>query len=342
MKSKLFFIFLLIFLSIPIWNYFQDEYGVFGRKYNSIYSIDIFQNEQHLKLKRLTNKELPKYDSLIIGLSQAQVISTKKLGDNWYNLASMTVSPYEFIDTMDYLKNHDVRIKKILLHLQKDAAFMSRQYAVNEKNKYFMLTGFPFKNSEKLKFYMNYLFLSPSLKNRREYCIDINYKLKELYDGSLSGKKDIKTLKYNHKGTKDLYVIADDAKYKNDISEEMLSELIKIRDYCEKNNIEIIVYLAPDNIIMDKYYNSEQYNIFKKKLAEIFSYYDFSTENEIIINSENYINYNHFSAHTGDLIIDRIFRQDKNSPPKIKGFGEYVKKTNIITSSNAPTHKTKE
>lgn len=79
----------------------------------------------------------------------------------------MTVSPYEFIDTLNYLKKHDGKVKKILFHLQKDAAFMSREYAVNEKNKYFMLTGFPFKKSEKLKFYMDYLFLSPSLKLRK-------------------------------------------------------------------------------------------------------------------------------------------------------------------------------
>lgn len=41
-----------------------------------------------------------------------------------------------------------------------------------------------------------------------------------------------------------------------------------------------------------------------------------------------------FSTRTGDLIIDRIYFQDKNKPPTIKNFGNYIELKSKISQNS--------
>jgi len=328
MKSKNIFVKILVFIFavlviIPIWNYFSDDYGVFGRKYNSLYSYDIFQNDQHFKLNTLTDKRLPKFDSIIFGASQAEAISTLKLGRNWYNVSAMTLTPYEFLDTMNFLKSKNIHIKNVLFLIQPDVVFTDKKTALNDKNKYFMLTGYPFKNSEKFKYYLNYLFLSPSKQNKEIYTMDYFYKIKVLYDGSIVGKDDVLTEKYDHSGTSEMEKPYD-LYFQKHVPDEIITEMKAIVEYCKNEGIDLRVFLSPDYVKASESYDLAEYEKFKKQLAEIVPYYDFSGKNEITLDEQNYMNFDHFSARTGDLIIDRIYFQDKNKPPKIKNFGNYI------------------
>lgn len=328
MKNKVFKITISLaflgLLSVPIYNYFDDEYGVFGRRYNCLYSNDIFQNEQHFKLNRIVDKRLPACDSIIFGSSQAEAISTIKLGRNWYNISAMTISPFEFIDSMEFLKSHNVEIKNVLFLIQPDVVFMGRKKSFSEKDKYFMLTGFPFKHIEKPRFYMNYLFMSPSQQNKDIYVMDYFFKIKELYDGSIVNKDDLG--KIEHKNKNDMQKPSD-LEYQPKMSEEVLFEMKKIRDYCISNNIDLKVLISPDYIKASESYDKQEFAKFKKELAKIMPFYDFSGENDITTNDEYYMNFDHFSEDVGNLIIDRIYHQDKNTPPKIKNFGVYIKKS---------------
>ena len=41
---------------------------------------------------------------------------------------------------------------------------------------------------------------------------------------------------------------------------------------------------------------------------------------------EYYYSYDHFNAYVGSQIIKRIYYEDKNTPPAVKGFGDYIHK----------------
>lgn len=310
---------IIIILILPVINFLSDDYGVFGRKYDCVFSTEVYQNDQHLKLNRLCNKDLPAYDSLIYGESQAQVISTEKLGSNWYNLASMSYSPYEFIGTMEYLKANGVKINNILLHLQTEMVFWSKDSTLANKKKYALSTGFPFKNSEKFKFYLSYLFISPFNFDKSALKMNTLYKMKVLNDGSFTGKDDLLVKKYPHGSLS--FENGSDFEY---MSEDIIPELKKIKEYCDDNGINLKVFFAPECVKSINHYNSEQVFKFKKQLAEITPFYDFSGENEITLDDENYIDGEHFSSTVGNMILDRIYFSDSSKEPKIKGFGRYI------------------
>lgn len=311
----------------PIINYLKDDYGVFNRRYANLYSNDVIMNEQCFKLKYLTNDDAPKYDSFILGISQGQIINTLSFpnSNRWYNLSSMTFTPFEYLDTLKYLKKHNISVKNILIVLQPTMFFCTKKDADQDKIKYFMLTDFPYKYSEKLRFYLNYLFLSPSEQNKKIYTTDYQYKINLLKNGSFSGKKDL--FKKNIKHKSPLQKPYDLGTYSN-ISTEMLLELKKIKKYCDKNNINLQIFITPDYYEMYKMYNKKDLQQFKDDLSEIVGFYDFSGINNISTNEGYYVNFDHFNAYVGDMIIKKIYTKNTPISDEISQFGKYHKQKN--------------
>ena len=69
-----------------------------------------------------------------------------------------------------------------------------------------------------------------------------------------------------------------------------------------------------------------QFNDFKRRLASVVPYYDFSGLNEIAVDNHNYYDTVHYRPVVGDKIIDRVFGMEE-SPPR--GFGVWVTKDNV-------------
>ena len=107
----------------------------------------------------------------------------------------------------------------------------------------------------------------------------------------------------------------------------MLEEIKKIRNYCKENNINLKIFITPDYYKMYEVYNKNDLKLFNEKLLEITDFYDFSGINHITINEKNYLNFDHFSAYIGDLIVKRIYFQ-KN----FQDFGIYYPKKSRISN----------
>jgi len=334
-----FIIFVLI--AIPVINAIKDDYGVMGIKYAHLYSTEMMSNEEHFKLKFLTAKGNKKYTNFIFGESQAQIIPTKAFRDSkeWYNISGMTFTPYEYIDTLEYLKKHGVKVKRICMLVQPISSFYSKQTTIEDKKRYFMLTGFPFKKSEKPKFYANYIFINPTNKPLKQYQVGLLYKINLFNSGSFDYKQ--KDNKKNDKSDKPVFPNSQYF-FKTDWpNTEYFEEIRKIIRYCKLNDIEIKVFTSPDYIVFRNLIPEEKMDYFKKELAKVTDYYDFSNINEITTNYNNYCSYDHFNSDIASLIIKRIYYENKNTPPSIKGFGDYVPKV-IIRKNTTPVNRFEE
>ena len=99
-------------------------------------------------------------------------------------------------------------------------------------------------------------------------------------------------------------------------------------DFCTEKNINLTVIIAPETYDLYKAYDQNEVKKARKQLAKLTSYYDFSGKNEITQNPYCFFDYLHLNEYTSNLIIDRVFNQNPNNPPKIKDFGNFVKKIN--------------
>jgi hypothetical protein len=102
-----------------------------------------------------------------------------------------------------------------------------------------------------------------------------------------------------------------------------LDAMKEIAALCDENGIELIVFSSPLFHYQYRLSVRAGYLTFLEQLAEVTPYYNFSCLNGITLNDANYLDPSHYKAQIGDMILDRIFREDA-SVHKEDLFGEYV------------------
>jgi hypothetical protein len=118
-------------------------------------------------------------------------------------------------------------------------------------------------------------------------------------------------------------------KYK--FSPTYLSYFKNIVDYCEKNDIKLWVYIPPmysdhfDAIHGAGYF--DEFEFFKKELAKITDYIDFTGHNTITENKNNYWDNSHLRVEFTKTVMARIFNDKSAKVPE--DFGVLVTKENI-------------
>lgn len=120
--------------------------------------------------------------------------------------------------------------------------------------------------------------------------------------------------------------------YKNyKFSYDYLEYFKNIIQFCQNNNIKVFVYIPPmfsdhfDALFSANLY--DEFELFKKELAKITNFVDFTGHNIISENKNNYWDSSHLKTELTEVIMARIF--DNKSVEAPKDFGVYVTKRNI-------------
>lgn len=132
--------------------------------------------------------------------------------------------------------------------------------------------------------------------------------------------------------------------YNKKFTFDSLKNIEEIKDFAEKNNIELIIYYSPIHISKKVHIYSkglwESNQELKRRLAEITPFYDYSFQNEynmtpIDENNMNFIDNIHPSNTYNNLIVFDLL--DKN-----KKIGKYLTKDNIENYLEADTENLKK
>lgn len=107
-----------------------------------------------------------------------------------------------------------------------------------------------------------------------------------------------------------------------------LDALREIASLCADNGIELIVFSSPMFAYQYRLSVRAGYLDFLEQLAAVTPYYNFSCLNEITQTDSNYLDPSHYKAQVGDMILDRIFKEDR-TVHKADLFGEYVTQANV-------------
>jgi hypothetical protein len=203
-------------------------------------------------------------------------------------------------------------------------------YRLNPKDHQTSLLNMPYpsNNIEKAILFSNYFIRMPKKYTEKE----VTEKLE--YDITNSGRpicrecdnrieqeplKHLNDSKFNvatHSENKDVYV------------PEAISSVRELVKICKKNNIKLRIFINPLHKTTYLANNLEIFNKFKKELAQITDYYDFSGLNKITTNNLMYYETSHYRVKVGDMIIAKIYNsKDKNSD--CSTFGAYVTTSNI-------------
>jgi hypothetical protein len=312
---------LLLLVVNAIFLYYTDIYGV-GHPKRKIFSTAF---HQRFFVVEYMKKHLKDYDTLLFGSSRVQFINPQHIPHaNAYNLTVAEGIPQEYYLMLKYFLDHGAKPKLVLVGLDNftfNISFAQHQEALETKSHY-LITG-----ENPAKFYSNFYFRKPTkrdfddLKNKRKH---LNlYKMH--YDIIFHQKESFAHQTYTQpKPNAPIY--NDPTTWHGNELDSSLKAIQKIKKLCDKNHIKCIFFINPiqhtsyDAMMKDKT-NKELFSEFKKRLATISDYYDFSRPNAISRDNRNWLETSHFIPKIGDLILKTIF-DDK---VYVKDFGIHIK-----------------
>jgi len=111
-------------------------------------------------------------------------------------------------------------------------------------------------------------------------------------------------------------------------TEEALAEIKEIKELCEENGIELIIFTNPMTPMT--YLKSKEcgYLEFLYQLADITDFYNFSGFNAITIDTNNFVDNSHYTAEVGDIMLECMFEDKVDESLLEFGFGYYVTSEN--------------
>ena len=339
MSSKkwvvMFFIFSLItFGGIIGFNVIVDPFGVFGDYFVDWYTYNMTQNPRVAKVSYI-DKEHENYDSYIIGCSSTSSypveLLNKYTGDKFYNMIMYGADIYDSTETAKYLiNNYEVKNLFLAVYLS-NAVKYDYEYDDLMDNLHQKV-----ENGSIIDFYSKYLFLHP------HYGIE---KIKAKFEDSyLQNKNDVfnvETGAYD-KSKRDIEPIGSLEEYfevypvftnypymkYDELSEidNCLKSIAELKRICDENGINFKVILTPLYVDYAKYYDQEDIDLFKTKLASITDFWDFSLSS-VSTEPRYFYDEAHFRNLVGEMAIARMYGDDSVYMPE--DFGRYITSENV-------------
>jgi len=313
---------IILLSSNSLFLYYTDIYSV-GHPERKIYPTAF---HQRFLVVEYMKKHLHDYDTLLFGSSRVQFINPQHIPNpKAYNLTVAEGIPHEYLLMLKFFLEKGMQPKMVLVGLDNfsfNISFRAHQGALETKSHY-LLTYEPL-----IKFYGDFYFRKPTkrdfqdIKNRKK---GLNlYKMH--YDIIYHQKKSFEHQTYTQPAP-DAPIYNDPTTWHGNELKNTLKDIQAIKNLCDKHHIKVIFFINPiqhtsyDAMMADKT-NKELFFKFKKQLAYITDYYDFTRPNEISKDNRNWLETSHFIPKIGDLIIKTIFE----NKVFVKNFGIHVEK----------------
>jgi len=132
--------------------------------------------------------------------------------------------------------------------------------------------------------------------------------------------------------------------YNYEYSSKYMQQFKRIVDYCNNNSIKLYVYIPP---MYSKHFYAikesglkDEFEQFKKDLAKITDYIDFTGVNSITNNRNNYWDSSHLRKEHTELIMAKLFRSQNTY--KHEDFGILITEDNVEDHLKSQSHQYKK
>jgi RNase H-fold protein (predicted Holliday junction resolvase) len=105
--------------------------------------------------------------------------------------------------------------------------------------------------------------------------------------------------------------------YSGNTTIETLQDIQAIVQLCKQNKVQLIVFINPIHHTTYQDTNKQLLYQFKRSLAIITPYYDFSGPNKITKDNHNYVDTSHYTVDIGDQILKVMSRDQSVNSLKI-------------------------
>jgi len=304
---------------VGILNYIMDPYGT-----NNTFNLSLNQLKTgtvlrplHYKLPSVAKGDI---DNIMLGTSTMGVMKTEPItryfGGKTFNLSS----PSSLTDEQYYLLRYAVHFNKIK-NVIYGVDFMSVNGAKEERESEFDELSDQIKHFQSITESPLIYFSLDALKQSTQmlsgakgaiYFKDGRREYLSAKEKIASGHFKLNYNPYNAFFTNPQYTPFE-------YSEKKLDYIKKIIELCQANRINLVIYIPPkysEHYHTIYTHRTNDFNKFKKELAQITDYVDFSGITPITVDKNNYVDYLHLRAGLSDKIFDAIFNRSGFENPE--------------------------
>ncbi len=348
-KWTLGFVFLIILclLFIAGANFFIDPYGYFSARKGENYTMD---EEDYLREQKAEHIKYhaDDYDAYLVGGSKAGALHSDKLSEiDGYRYYNCWLLSGNFEDYYNYSKYiiETAHPKKILLHISTSEIAQFDREAKGDIYEVPAVMSGESKIAEVVKFLFKNLSVSFDTITNTEKTYPVlptgERNLTKYYEYYNAHHDTTQYYDYLMKAQVDPYLprLINGTKDKADLVNSNLEYLKEIKRLCDKNDVELQVFLSTLFIgEMVGYEGNSFYNWLSQMVEITGGLWCFNNYNDLVFNPFNYYNARHYYFEMGDLMIERMSGKTTGYPD----FGVYLTRDNIADEIALRKKKTDE
>ena len=316
---------LLVFAGV---NVLVDPYGVFGDKLYHWDSYSMTNNPKTAKIEYL-EKHKTEFDSFVIGSSSAASYNTNELNEymnaRFYNLSSYDSGSEYYYDLVAYLiSGYDV--KNILLNV----GISEADTAGPDKNSLNTESHYRVSGKSGFAFYLRRAFCDPKLSFDKIKAAKNETYLPSRFNTFVpdTGCYDMRVRDIEKIGDLNVYETKHSSDFDMKTNDNVLEStqacvdmVSRIKKLCDENGVSLTVVFSPVSQAQWKQYDTAAILDYKKQLAEVSDYWDFSYSS-LSLDDRYFYDGAHFRNAVGTMALARIF--DDRSVYFPDDFGKYI------------------
>jgi hypothetical protein len=246
-----------------------------------------------------------KYNGFIFGSSRVGAILPSHVkGANFYNMTYSEGIPHEHLINLRLFIKHGVKIKKILLGLDE----FSYQVSFAQHQQRWLNKAHPLATeSSWIEFYRFYFFRLPTKHDKAQFIKKLTHP-NQTITMDLTNQNQFYSifLKQMPSFNDNDPIYLKPTHYSGNTLNETLEDIQSIVDLCKEYHIELTIFINPIHHTTYQDTNKQLLYQFKRSLAIITPYYDFSGPNTITVNNRNFVDTSHYTINIGTFILKEL------------------------------------
>lgn len=303
-----------------VFPYCLDPYNVFHTE--SIRDNGVEPNKNYVKMSYILDNP-DKFDAFLFGSSRVGAIHTEKIEElHCYNMTYSAGIPEQHLRNLETLLANHIIPKKIFIGLDSISYTFQPEALMDCLHCPYEYLSESWENLYGM--YLNTGIAVLSLPVIVPHQVWGDGYVKGFYDnGSAIDYGQISSYDWEH-----AEVISGSIGYA-DYLEETIGNMRDIVRICEENGIELVVFTNPMHPVTYEASLDKDWFRFLEELAEVTDYYNFSGLNRITSDNANFLETSHYTAETGDLLLECLVRGVTDDELLKEGFGMLVTKDNV-------------
>lgn len=332
---KLIILYVLSIIPVAAYNYYFDPFGIFNETSLRLgYEPGHEPNQHYAKIRHLINDK-HSWDSYLFGNSRVGKINPELIpGGNYYNMNYSAGVPGEHLHDIKVMLQKGVPVRNVMIALD------NVSYAERPEDHRWQIMRNPYDLSiyKRVLFQIEYLCSVPRFSIMK-YIRPPKDESLLYFNITGNGMQDLTNIDINIERNLGKHVGSERFNKANiDISpmsgsngekliEDTIQDVSEIIKLSKSHNFNLYFFINPIHKLYYAQGDPYLFLLFKKKLAQITGYWDFSGFNSITTDNYYYYETSHYRTMVGNLIICRMTNCPNMEVPK--DFGFFVTNENV-------------